>query len=79
MTREEVNVIKAGLAWWKTKRPVAWKGKAGHRLHLDCPQINCVTPQEKALAYWVVRYLRSKGERGHWNPVGTGFLKVRAK
>lgn len=44
--RHDYDVLLAARRWWESRRPVAWT--LGE--HLANPEVNCVTPSEKALA-----------------------------
>ena len=54
----EADVVAAAIAWWRTKKPVAWT----HDQHLESHWINCLQFGEKELAQAVAAHLKEAGE-----------------
>lgn len=56
MSREESEVLKAAVAWWKGKRPTGDTVED----HLGHPTINTTTLREARLAEAVAMYVEAK-------------------
>jgi hypothetical protein len=56
VNKKEKAVIDAAIAWWVSRRPLAF----GEEDHLENPRVNCSGAEQIAMARAVAKYLKAE-------------------